>query len=175
MKHIVSNGCNALLSILIATLLALAPLAGCAQKKPAVAVGQKLPSLSLSNTSGERFTLPPDIEGKLTVILFWSKGCQYCKQEMPLMQPLFAKHKESGFLIVGVHEGDDPAAVSEMVQANGLEFPMLVDSKAEARKLYGIVAVPTMFVIAPDGSVREKILGGLSAEQIEKLVLGKDK
>ena len=158
----------AIASLLIASVI---PLSGCTKKKaPTVAVGQKLPQITLTSASGSPFVLPSGMEGKLSVILFWSKGCNYCKREMPLMQPLYEKYADKGFLIVGVHEGNDPEAVDEMVKANALTFPMLVDSSREAEGLFGIVAVPTMFVIAPDGTVKEKVLGGLPVEQIEKLV-----
>lgn len=172
MRQWISKNLSGLAASSIIAILAMALIAGCSQKKPALAVGQKLPGLELTTVSGEKIDLPAAIQGKLAVILFWSKGCNYCKREMPLMQPLYDRHRESGFLIVGVHEGDDPGAVEELVRENGLTFPMFVDAKSAARGQFGVVSVPTMFVIAPDGSVKEKILGALPVEQLEKLVQG---
>lgn len=148
------------------------PLGGCENKKaPRVRSGQVLPSVSLPDTLGNTVTIPSGLEGdRINVILFWSQGCVYCKKEMPLIQPLYQKYREKGFSFVAIHMGKGLEASREMKADMGLGFTMLVDEKASLKKLYGVMAVPTMFVLDGKGVVMEKVLGGLGAQDIEKMI-----
>jgi peroxiredoxin len=162
------------LSAALVVLCALALLAGCESgpKGPLVRIGSALPPLTFTDASGAPVVLPASLAGKVAVVLFWQKGCHYCEREMPSIEPLFLKYEPEGFVYVGVHMGDDPGAVRSMVEANGLTFPMLVDAGSAARLAYGVGAVPTMFLLDREGIVREKILGGLGGEALERLVVG---
>jgi len=135
-----------------------------------VKVGSTLPALVLSTATGAEYRLPEAARGKLLVILFWSKGCKYCEREMPVLEPLYKKYKDRGFELLGVHMGDDPEAVAAIVKAGSLSFPMVLDKALKSRDLYGVKAVPTMFVVGREGLVVEKVLGGLPAAEIEKLL-----
>jgi peroxiredoxin len=145
-------------------------LVGCApHKAPPVKKGMKLPALVLEDAAGVPFTIPADLKGKVVVMLFWSKGCPFCKREMPSMEPLYQKYKDRGYVFVGVHVGDGRDAVKMHTKTMGLTFPMLLDEK-KLTKLYGLVAEPSMFFLDREGVVTEKILGGLSAKNIEVIL-----
>jgi len=155
------------ISILFSTVL----FYGCHDKKgPTLRKGSSLPSVSLPDTGGGTIDIPGDVMGKLTVILFWSQGCPYCKKEMPFIEPLYAKYRGRGFSFVAVHLGPGMDAAAGMKADMELSFPIVVDERAILRKLYGIVSVPTMFVLEEDGLLSEKILGGLGARDIEKML-----
>ena len=155
----------------IAITFAMALLYGCDSKKgPTLRKGSPLPSISLPDTGGNTLEIPGDIKGKLTVILFWSQGCHYCKKEMPFIEPLYAKYRTRGFSFVAVHMGPGMEAATQMKADMGLSFPLVVDEKATLRKLYGIVSVPTMFVLDENGLISEKVLGGLGVRDIEKML-----
>lgn len=157
----------------LAALCALALMAGCdtGPKGPVVRIGSALPPLTFTDATGAPVSLPASVAGKVAVVLFWQKGCRYCEREMPSIEPLYRKYGAEGFVYVGVHMGDDPGAVRSMVEANGLTFPMLVDAGSAARLAYGVNAVPTMFLLDREGIVREKILGGLGGDALERLVV----
>jgi len=158
-------------AIFIAIVFAIVLLYGCDRKKgPTLRKGSPLPSVSLPDTEGNTIDIPGNFRGKLTVILFWSQGCHYCKKEMPFIEPLYAKYSARGFSFVAVHMGPGMEAAKAMKTDMGLSFPLVIDEKSSLRKLYGIVTVPTMFVLDESGLLSEKILGGLGARDIEKML-----
>jgi peroxiredoxin len=157
----------AIITLLLASVLA----AGCQVRKgPTVSKVAARPVISLPSTDGKSINIPGDMKGNLTVLLFWSQGCPYCKKEMPLIEPLFKKYRHRGFSFVAVHMGDGMEASRSIKRDMGLTFPIVVDEKSSLRKLYGIVSVPTMFVLDGNGIVREKVLGGLGAGDLEKMI-----
>ena len=151
--------------------IALSLLSGCqGQKGPALSKGSPLPAVSLPATDGRSLSIPGDIKGKLTVLLFWGQGCSYCRKEMPLIEPLYRKYRDRGFSFVAILIGPGMEASIDMKAEMGLSFPMAVDESGSLRKLYGIAAVPTMFVLDEQGNLRERVLGGLGARDLEKMI-----
>lgn len=158
-------------AIAAAVLLVLALAWGCdAKKGPTVRQGAPLPAATLPSTEGNPVNIPADMKGGLTVLLFWSQGCHYCEKEMPRIEPLYEKYHAGGFNFLAIHMGPGMDASRQMKADMSLTFPMAVDEKSSLGKLYGIVSVPTMFVLDGKGIVREKILGGLGAADLEKLI-----
>jgi thiol-disulfide isomerase/thioredoxin len=162
---------SALSITITVVLLASALAAGCQNKNGStVSRGSALPGISLPSTEGRVISIPGATKGDLTVILFWSQGCHYCKREMPLIEPLYRKYSDKGFSFVAIHMGPGMEAVRSMKEDMGLSFPIVIDENSSLGKLYGIVSVPTMFVLDRNGIVMEKVLGGLGAGDIEKLI-----
>jgi cytochrome c biogenesis protein CcmG, thiol:disulfide interchange protein DsbE len=54
-------------------------------------------------------------------------------------------------------------------QFAGLTYPMLVDEYALVAKKFGVIGLPTTFVIDEDGIVRDKLVGEAKTEEFEKL------
>ena len=159
-------------TITLAFIIAATLLIGCDSKKgPTLKRGQALPPVSLPSTDGTDISIPDDISGKLTAIIFWSKGCPFCKKEMPRIEPLYRKYRDRGFNFVAIHMGPGMEASKDMQVNMGLSFPLLVDKDSTLRKRYGIVSVPTMFVLDGNGILTEKVLGGLGAGDLEKMIL----
>ena len=163
-----------LLLIITVITFALVILTGCTSDKkgPTLKRGERVPDINFVSTDGgASYSLPAETAGKLTVILFWSEGCPYCKKEMPFIQPVYEKYRDSGFEFVAVHAGPGMEASVAMKKSMGLTFPMVVDKDFRSKKAYGVRAVPSMYVLDAEGRLKERILGGLGAADIEKLII----
>src|SRR5262249_38868 len=66
------------------------------------------------------FTLPmPDgttfrlsnHHGKMVFVNFWATWCEPCKEEIPAMERLWRRHKDEGFVMVGVSLDSNPKVV----------------------------------------------------------------
>ena len=71
---------------------------------------------------------------------------------------------------VFVEEADLPK-VREFFEANGGTWPVLIADTGRIAISYGVAAVPESYVIAPSGLVARKIIGGISADGIDQLLL----
>ena len=72
-------------------------------------------SLRLSGTDLRRRPISisqAPYKGKVVLVLFWSTWCEPCKQEVPLLNALYAKYRTRGFEILGVNLGDTPADIT---------------------------------------------------------------
>jgi hypothetical protein len=50
-------------------------------------------------------------------------------------------------------QGSDPRGINRFVRDHGMTAPVLMDSAGDVGRDYGVMVTPTVFVIAPDGTV----------------------
>ena len=115
----------------------------------------------LKNLDGKEVSLQ-QFRGKYLLINFWATWCGPCKIEMPSLEILYGRFKSDKFDILGISNdmfGD--RVVRPYVKANNLTFPMLLDQRMTVSHQYGIVSLPTTFLIDPKG----KIIGVLQGAE----------
>src|SRR5437879_6396266 len=61
---------------------------------------------------GNWFNSPPlniaDLRGKVVLVNFWTYGCVNCVNTLPHVVDLYAKYKDRGLVVVGVHTPEFP-------------------------------------------------------------------
>lgn len=151
------------LVLLIATLLS-----GC-NKRSGLQIGDAAPDVTLSDLQGKSVTLPEDIKGKVALLRFWSIDCGFCDKEILLsLEPLYQKYKDRGFMPVAINESRIDKTDERLKKFEHLSYPMLVDEYGLVAKQFGVIALPTTFVIDGQGIVRDKITGDAGIEEFEK-------
>ncbi len=111
------------------------------------------PDFTLKTVAGPNLRLAEQ-RGQVVMVNFWASWCAPCKQEMPHLNALYDKYRNTGFVLLGVNVDDDPAkAVAEAAKL-GIRFPVLLDSAKAVSKAYALNAMPTTVVIDRDGQVR---------------------
>ncbi|MDF2035389.1 TlpA disulfide reductase family protein [Cytobacillus oceanisediminis] len=132
--------------------------------------GNLAPDFELSDMEGNPVKLS-DYRGKAVLLNFWASWCPPCRAEMPHMEKLYNKYKDENFDILAVNltnteknSGDAEKFVKEL----GLTFTIPMDVKGKAGSDYNIMAYPTSYFIDSDGVIREKVLGALNEEYMEK-------
>ena len=78
------------------------------------------------------------------------------------MQEVYAANAEKGLIVLAINATaqDNLSNVQAFVAQNGLSFPILLDTENVVNHLYKIRSLPTTFFIAPDGKIREIVIGG---------------
>ncbi len=136
---------------------------------------QPAPDFTLKTLAGPNLRLNEQ-RGQVVLLNFWATWCAPCKQEMPHLNKLHDKYRDTGFVLLGVNVDDDPAKAAADAAKLGIRFPVLLDSAKTVSKLYQLDAMPTTVVIDRDGQVRHVHQGyrnGLEAvydQQIRALV-----
>ena len=118
----------------------------------------KAKDFTLGNLEGSLVSLK-DFQGKVVFLNFWATWCPPCRAEMPAMEKLWQKFKEEDFVILAVDLGEGKEKVSFFMKENGLTFPVLLDSRGGAANTYGIRAIPTTYLLDPEGRILGKALG----------------
>lgn len=125
--------------------------------KPAVALGGT--PLAVGASADARPREPNAYAGKVVVVDFWATWCEPCRQALPKLDALAAKHAEQ-LVVLGVSEDDDSAEALAFVRKLGLQMPVVYDDGKKAASLWALPpALPVSFVIDRAGVVRGVFVG----------------
>jgi thiol-disulfide isomerase/thioredoxin len=96
------------------------------------------------------------LKGKVVVIDFWNIYCGPCRKLMPHLGTLYTEHKAEGLVVIGITD-DVKKELEAFLAKNPVSYPIaidkLVDGEGQTGKAYGIVALPTIWLIGRDGNV----------------------
>ncbi len=98
--------------------------------------------------------------GKIVLLNFWRVGCSSCRDQMPYMQRLYNELKGEAFEILAVSiDKRESSLVKKFIQENGYTFKVLLDPRREVASQYGILWIPTTFIIDKNGMILSKVIG----------------
>jgi len=114
-------------------------------------------------------------KGKVVFINFWATWCPPCRAEIPVLIDLANRYKDR-LQVVGVSVDDgDPADVKRFAKQAGINYPIVMADRAIVAEYGGVAALPTLFVVNPEGNVVTKHEGLFSNALYEaevRLLLG---
>jgi cytochrome c biogenesis protein CcmG, thiol:disulfide interchange protein DsbE len=135
-----------------------------------VKVKYSAPELELTDTAGNPASLA-SYRGQVVLVNLWATWCPPCKAEMPALESFYRKHKDEGFVIVAINDGDPTADVIQFVQEYGLSFPVWLDPKYIAtEQAFRTLNLPSSFVIDRNGTIVLSWVGGINSKTLEKVV-----
>jgi thiol-disulfide isomerase/thioredoxin len=110
-----------------------------------------------------------DKDTRLLVVSFMASFCAPCKKELPELQRLFEAHRGRGLRVLAVAIDGDPegqAKVAELVEKNGITFPVLKDRfNIVARRWLGPKSpLPSLFLVGRGGTIQLLRQGYASGE-----------
>ncbi len=102
-----------------------------------VKVGQMAPDFILKTDDGQTVRLS-DLRGKVVMLQFTASWCGVCRKEMPHIESeIWQRFKsESDFALYGVDREEPIAKVEALRKATGVTYPILMDTKGKAFRLY---------------------------------------
>ena len=107
---------------------------------------------------GDRVSLA-GLRGRVVVLDFWASWCPPCVRSIPILNELSATYGDRvDFYGVNV-EALPPARVGQSHRELGAEFPSLHDQAGVMKRAYAVRALPTLYVIGPDGRIRHTETG----------------
>ena len=100
-----------------------------------------------------------DWKGKVVILNFWATWCPPCREEVPELVQLQNKYKDK-LIVIGASEDEDgPPKVQQFVQRYSINYPVVMATKELIENYGGVPALPTSFVIDPQGHVMTKHTG----------------
>jgi len=138
--------------------------------------GAMAPDFVIRDTEGKVFNYGEE-KGKGPVLLvFWSIFCEPCRAEMPIIQRLHEKYRDS-LTVLGIALDGEPmkSSIVGFVKQDNYTFRVLVDELDEKEMFkvadpYGVAGTPTVYVIDKGGKVVLSKVGRLKEEDLEKAI-----
>jgi peroxiredoxin len=137
--------------------------------------GTKSPEFNGRTADGRAVSLT-SARGKVVLLNFWATWCQECRPEMPLFERLHREFAQQGLSVIGINAREGTPAIQKYAKELDLTFPLVLDLKGEINAAYGVIGLPTTFLIGRDGravarGIGPRDWGGASAKGIIQALL----
>jgi len=115
------------------------------------------PDFQLKDLAGKDLSLA-SAKGKTILLNFWATWCGPCRAEIPSLIELQNRYKDR-LQIIGLADDDDPDAVKQVVESEGINFPVAMVTDQIRIDYGGVSALPTAFIINTEGRIVQKHVG----------------
>jgi thiol-disulfide isomerase/thioredoxin len=115
-----------------------------------------------------------DHRGKVVLVDFWATWCGPCRIGIPHLVELQREYGPRGLQIIGVAVSDREDNVRQFAEKMNLNYLVAMGNQEVVNDFGGFTAIPTAFLIAPDGSIAGSYTGyqekRVFAQAIEQLL-----
>lgn len=146
-------------------------------RQPRFIAGSYAPDFQVTLLDGVPFSLS-DLKGRYVLLQFWGSWCGPCRQENPHLVSLYNQFHEKGFEVVSIGVETQEDRWRQAIKADGLIWPYhsadMQRFKGEVASLYNIHAIPTTFLINPEGMIMGVSLAPSEIQKMLSVKLGKN-
>ena len=118
---------------------------------------------------------PASLHGKVVLVDFWTYSCINCLRTLPYIKAWYAKYKDSGLVVIGVHTPEfpfekDEANVRKAVKELGISYPVAMDNDYNIWRNFNNEYWPADYFIDAAGHIRHHEFGEGNYDDSEKWI-----
>ena len=123
------------------------------------------PNISLKN-----------LEGKTLFIDFWASWCAPCITSLPLYNEIYHKYQDQGLEVIAVNVDNPIEDGLDFLLDTPLDFLIPQDPEGDVSEMFGVIGMPSSYLVSPDGNVRLVHMGfrngdiDIIEEEIQKVL-----
>jgi thiol-disulfide isomerase/thioredoxin len=129
---------------------------------------QLAPSFEVQSLVGDAKINLADFQGKVVYVDFWASWCGPCLKSFPFMEQMHRQHVADGLVIVAINMDQDAQDAQEFIAGHPVSFLVGQDAAGSVAEQYGVIAMPSSFVVDRDGFIKDTH-HGFKASDKEKI------
>lgn len=134
-------------------------------------LGEQAPSFNAPELAGGELRLAR-LRGHFVLVNFFASWCDPCREEAPELAGFAFEHRSGRDKVdvVGVLFDDSAANAAAFVRTYGVNYPVVTDPSGQIAVDYGVENPPTSVLISPTGRVIDYLIGGVTANGLNRLL-----
>lgn len=92
--------------------------------------------------------------GQVTLLAFWASWCAPCREELPHLQELWARHRAQGFEVLAVSVDRQDARDEAVQAARRLDLTMPLAHEPAWSDRFDVGSIPALRLVGRDGAIR---------------------
>jgi thiol-disulfide isomerase/thioredoxin len=117
-------------------------------------IGSAAPDFDLPRLGSKAHLRLADLLGKVVLIDFWASWCGPCREALPQYDKLYGEIAHADFDIVAINLDEDVADAKKFLVAHAVRFPVALDPAGTVPKSFGLVGMPTTYLLDRNGVIR---------------------
>jgi cytochrome c biogenesis protein CcdA/thiol-disulfide isomerase/thioredoxin len=118
---------------------------------------------------------PESLRGKVVMIDFWTYSCINCLRALPYVKSWYARYKDQGLIVLGVHSPEFAFEKSEnnvrrAVHDLGITYPVVLDNNYAIWQAFNNRYWPAHYFVDSKGSIRGHHFGEGNYEESEQTI-----
>jgi thiol-disulfide isomerase/thioredoxin len=130
----------------------------------AAVVGQAAPAVSLPQLSGAGEVSLESLRGKVVYLDFWASWCGPCRISFPQLEQLRNELGSQGFEVLAINVDEVESDARQFLSDVSVSYLVVRDGEGITPQAYGILGMPTGYLIDRQGILREIHLGFLKSD-----------
>lgn len=118
-----------------------------------------VPAVAIYQLDGKPLSLAT-FKGQVVLLDFWASWCAPCRSSFPFLNKLQTEQAADGLRVIGLTLEEDDDAIAAFLESVPAQFTIARDPTEKAGEAFGVVAMPTTFLIDREGRIAARFEGG---------------
>ena len=129
--------------------------------------GEPAPRFTLQHIFDGREISLNEYRGQVVYLDFWASWCGPCLKSFPFMNTLQKDYGEQGLVVIAVSLDEKAEDATEFLAENPVSFLVAQNAEGNLAEEYGVIAMPTSYLIGRNGTIHEIHNGFRSDDEAE--------
>ena len=123
------------------------------------------PGFEVQNFGGGDAINLDQFQGKVVYVDFWASWCAPCLKSFPFMQELHTRYSNDGLVIIAINMDQNIQDARDFLAEHPVTFLIGQDAAGIVAQQYGVIALPSSFIVGRDGLIKDDHYGFKSGDE----------